>query len=529
MSEKVSYLVLLAPLLFFITAFISRFQWGMKPRTTILFSKISALIGLVVVSTMCIYGAKYGLIESGFLGFKGLGLSIRLDPLSLLIMEMIALLAFVIIKFSINYLDGDPRHGAFMGRLAATIASVQLLVIAGNIGLLFIAWLATSLSLHRLLLFYPNRPGARIAARKKFIMARLGDGCLLFALVLLYNQFGTGNLEAIFSEIRNFSTTKFSFPALEISTVFIALAAILKSAQFPTHGWLIEVMETPTPVSALLHAGILNAGPFLVVRLSPIMDLGLTSPILLVLFGGFTALIASVALLTQPAVKVALGYSSAAHMGFMLLVCGLGVYSAAILHLVAHSFYKAHAFLSSGSAVEVARARMIKTPERKGSFSRVALGSIMAVIIYVAFAYVTEVDVFQNPALLIIGIILILGMSQIITPATDIQGNGSVVLQAVGMATAVAIAFFSLESLTHFILKPILPPESTPDLGTLILASIVLITFSTAVFSQIGAPGMKNSALAKKLYVHLKNGLYANVVLDRMIGAYKHNKITNES
>ena len=521
MSVNISYLILLAPLLFFITAVVSWFQPGVKPKATIFFSKVSSLIGLLVVSVICIYGTKEGLVESGFFGFKKLGLSIRLDPLSLLIIEMIALLGFVIIKFSINYLGGDARHGAFLGRLAATIACVQLLVIAGNIGLLFIAWLATSLSLHRLLLFYPNRPGARIAARKKFIMARLGDGFLFFALVLLYYQFGTGNLEAIFSGIKEGSMPDISFIAIETSTVCIAFAAILKSAQFPTHGWLIEVMETPTPVSALLHAGILNAGPFLIVRLSPIMELGFTSPLLLVLFGGFTALIASVALTTQPSVKIGLGYSSAAHMGFMLLVCGLGVYSAAILHLVAHSFYKAHAFLSSGSAVEVARAKMIKVPKRKGSLLRVLVGSIMAIIIYGAFAYLTDLHVFQNPALLIIGVILILGMSQIIAPTADIQGNAHLALQGVGMAVVVAIAFFSLESLTHILLKPILPSESTPELSTLVLASMVLLTFITAVFAQIWAPAMKNSSLTKKLYVHFRNGLYANILVDRIIGAYK--------
>ena len=528
MSENISYLILLAPTLFFITAIASWFQSGVKPKSIILFSKISSLFSLAVVSAMCIYSIQHGLIESGFLGYNGLGLSIRLDPLSLLIIEMIALLAFVINKFSINYLDGDARHGAFMGRLAATIASVQLLVIAGNIGLLFIAWLATSISLHRLLLFYPNRLGARVAARKKFIMARMGDGFLLCAFVLLYNQFGTGNLEAIFSEIRNGASQEVSFAAVEISTIFIAFAAILKSAQFPTHGWLIEVMETPTPVSALLHAGILNAGPFLVVRLSPIMDLGLTSPLLLVLFGGSTALIASVALTTQPSVKIGLGYSSAAHMGFMLLVCGLGVYSAAILHLVAHSFYKAHAFLSSGSAVEIARARMIKTPQRKGSFARVVVGSAIAIVIYGAFAYITDLDVFQNPALLVIGIILILGMSQIIAPTVDTQGNAQLMVQGVGMAALVAIAFFSLESLTHFLLKPVLPSESTPELSTLVLAGIVLATFIAAVFAQIWAPAIKNSAFTKKLYVHFRNGLYANILVDRMIGSYKRNKITHE-
>ncbi len=121
-------------------------------------------------------------------------------------------------------------------------------------------------------------------------------------------------------------------------------------------------METPTPVSALLHAGILNAGPFIAIRMAFVIDGANLATTLLIVVGGLTAVFASVVLLTQPSVKVALGYSSAAHMGFMLMVCGMGIYPAALLHLVAHSFYKAHAFLSSGSAIDEARAAKVALP-----------------------------------------------------------------------------------------------------------------------------------------------------------------------
>ena len=192
-----------------------------------------------------------------------------------------------------NYMDGDDRQGSFIGRLAATIASVQLLVISGNLGLLFIAWVFTSVSLHRLLLFYSERPGAIIAARKKFILARIGDASLLAAITLLYNLFGSGNLEFIFSELRAGIAPE-NMLSIEFAALFLALAALFKSAQFPTHGWLIEVMETPTPVSALLHAGLLNAGPYLIIRMAFVMDASFYAPLLLISIGGFTALFASV-------------------------------------------------------------------------------------------------------------------------------------------------------------------------------------------------------------------------------------------
>ncbi len=522
MSENIaSFIVLLAPATFLVVALVSWFDRGYQPKKTILLSKVSSVISLLAAGLGGFYVAQHGLIESTLVDIQGIGLSIRLDSLSMLMLGMIALLGFIIVKFSIQYLGGDTSQGAFMGRLAATIAAVQMLVLAGNIGLLFIAWLSTSLTLHRLLLFYPERVGAQIAAKKKFIIARLGDACFLIALGLLYYEFGTGNLQAIFEAIQTATPNTHSFLLIESSTVLLALVAILKSAQFPTHGWLIEVMETPTPVSALLHAGILNAGPFLMVRLSPIMDLGTASPVLLVLVGGFTALFASVVLLTQSSVKVVLGYSSAAHMGFMLLVCGLGVYSAAMLHLVAHSFYKAHAFLSSGSVVEAAAAKKITLPKRTGNPLRIALSFVMATGIYAAFALLSGADVFQNPALLAISIILILGMTQIIAPITDSKVKGYSILQGAALAAVVAVSFFVLEALAHRLLSSVLPSESVPTLITLVLTSVVIIVFALTVLLQIYALSLTNSNTTRAIYVHLRNGLYANDLMNQMIGANK--------
>ena len=132
----------------------------------------------------------------------------------------------------------------------------------------------------------------------------------------------------------------------------LALAALLKSAQFPTHGWLTEVMETPTPVSALLHAGVINAGGFLLIRFADVMVLHPSVMAVLVMIGGFTALFGGLVMLTQPAVKTSLAWSTVAQMGFMVLECGLGLFPLALLHIVAHSLYKAHSFLASGAAVE---------------------------------------------------------------------------------------------------------------------------------------------------------------------------------
>ncbi len=381
-SDFVILIVLLSPLAFLGTAIVSWFQPGLRPILTKRMGMSSSIFTMIAAAISGFFVIQNGLLESSLLGFNELGFSIRLDALSIIMFTMIAIIGFIVVKFAQNYLDGDPEQGRFIGRLAATIASVQLLVLSGNLGLLLISWILTSISLHRLLVFYKDRPGAQVAARKKFIMARLGDACLFVTVLLLYLQFGTGNLEVIFNELKGMLASGIIPTEIEGAAILLALAALFKSAQFPTHGWLIEVMETPTPVSALLHAGLLNAGPFLLLRMAYVMEASTYAPVLIITIGGFTALFASVAFLTQTSVKTALGYSSVAHMGFSLLVCGLGVYPAAMLHLVAHSFYKAHSFLSSGSIIDSLRASKVKKAERSGSPWRIALGFILAMVVY---------------------------------------------------------------------------------------------------------------------------------------------------
>lgn len=512
---------LAAPLAFATAALAAWFQPGMHPRLVEVLSNTAAGLGVVVAAACAALTAIYGQLLSPTLGVAGLGFSIRLDPLSVVMLCMIALLAVVIVRFSCTYMDGDPRQGVFLGRLAATIAAVEVLVLAGNLALLFVAWVATSLSLHTLLVFYPERPGAVIAARKKFIAARTGDVCLLAAAALLYIHFGTGDLEQIFAGMQAATPAGWTLWATGGAAFLIANAALLKSAQFPTHGWLVEVMETPTPVSALLHAGILNAGPFLVTRFAFVMDGAAAAQVILILIGGFTALFASTTLLTQPAIKVALGYSSAAHMGFMLMVCGLGVYAAAILHLVAHSFYKAHAFLSSGSVVDEARAAKVALPRRLGQPSRI-LGSIaIAVGVYGAFSLLWGINPVAEPALLAIGAILVMGLAQIIAPALDSDGPLMGTLRACGLAIGVAIAFFSLEAGAHALLHTVLP--ALPVLGPLqlVLISFVLLAFGTAVVLQIAGPALPARSRGRRFAIHLRNGFYANAWFDRLVGALR--------
>lgn len=515
-------LALLSPTVFLITGIISWFLPGMRPKFLKTTAMSAAVINLFISGACCVLVFQLGLLESPLLGIHELGFSIRLDTISVLMLSMIALLSFIIIKFSMNYLDGEKRQGAFIGRLAVTIACVQLFVLSGNLGLLVLSWILTSTSLHRLLIFYPERPGAIAVARKKFLVARLADLCICIACALLYTKLQTGNLEIIFSYIKNHALANDS--TIEWIAVFIALAAVIKSAQFPTHGWLIEVMETPTPVSALLHAGLLNAGPFLIIRMSYIMDASTYAPLLLISIGGITALFASVVYLTQTSIKTALGYSSVAHMGFSLFACGMGVYAAAMLHLVSHSFYKAHAFLASGSTIDLKRGLKITPLVRLSNPFKIGVGLLLALIVYSSFAFLLGIHVNEQFNLFAIGAIIFLGLARIFSNALDTPFRSALVLRATFLACTITLAFFLLESAMQHVLANQIPPVRIPTLTEILLIICVLSIYTTAVGIQMYAPLLSGSKSSFHSWaIHLRNGFYINALFDRLIGSLKIN------
>lgn len=516
-----AFLPLLAPSLLLLFAYIAVVQKN-KQSAAVLNSVDSIGIFGIAIGLISGYAlTQHSLLLQDLMVWEGLGFSVRQDPLSMTMFVMITLLGYIVLKFSKNYLDGDKRKGIFLARLATTIASVELLVLSGNLLQLFFFWMITSVCLHYLLVFYRHRPQAVAAARKKFIVARLGDVSLFAAMALIYMSVGTGDLEQIFNTVKSGQRLDL---AMQVACVLLVFTAVLKSAQFPTHGWLIEVVETPTPVSALLHAGLLNAGPFLMVRMSYLMSQSTSASILLIAIGGFTAMFASVVFLTQPSIKVSLGYSSIAHMGFMLLICGFGVYTAAILHLVAHSFYKAHAFLSSGSVIEGVRARKLSIPKQKGSIYRVLSSIAFASLIYAFFCYVWGVHPEKDFTLMATGAIIVMGLSQIIVPTLDAKSGIKTVLMSGGMAFAVALSFFSLEQGAHHLLHTQIPVHYIPNLAIEIAVVTVVMLFGVVVFTQLMAPALKPTAWSYKLGVHLRNGLYANVYFDRLIGSLENKK-----
>ena len=280
---------------------------------------------------------------------------------------LVQVLGSVIGAFSMRYLEGEPKPIRFVRGLAGVLASVQWLVLADHWLILIAAWSATGMFLETLLCFYADRPFALLAAHKKRLADRVADGLLLLAAVLAGWSVGQGSL----SGLRTHLAAEPSSLLLEVSAVCLVLAVILRTALLPVHGWLIQVMEAPTPVSALLHAGVVNLGGFVLIRLSPLLEASPLAKGLLVAVGLISAALAGLVMLTRVSIKVRLAWSTVAQMGFMLMECGLGLYSLALLHLIGHSIYKAHAFLRSSSIVRDNKEAAFRGPMRPNTLSLV--------------------------------------------------------------------------------------------------------------------------------------------------------------
>ncbi len=442
-------------------------------------------------------------------------LSTYINNVTIIMLLLVSFVGVVVSRYSKNYLDGEPNQGKFYKWLSLTLAAILFLIISGNLLMFSIAWIATSVFLHQLLIFYKDRQAAVLSAHKKFIASRIGDACLLIAIFLIGSTLNTLEFEEMFSIM---SAWEGSLPlSLHWAAVLIVTSAALKSAQFPFHGWLIQVMEAPTPVSALLHAGIVNAGAFLVIRMSPVVSFSSTALALLAIVGLITLALASMVMLTQTSIKVSLAWSTTAQMGFMLLECGLGLYSLALLHLIAHSLYKAHAFLASGSGVDYFRAPVIPTQPVNWKLWRWALALIISALITLLVAALFDITVQEQPALIAVSAIITIAMSQVILQALKIQSNIGFLLRASAMSAVVCVVYFALHHLFDIAIVNSVLPEIDPvgsfqySLVILVVLVFIGLQLLQQMFTTLKSPFMNAS------YVHLQNGLYIDVYITRIL------------
>lgn len=519
-SPLVTVLLLVPPAAFALVAALAATAPGRRPRAVLRLLTPLTLLALAGAAAAASLVVARGAVESPALGAGLLTASLRLDALSAPLLVLVSLLGAIVLRFSRHYLDGDARHGAFLGQLALTVGAALLLVMAGTLTFLLTMWIASSLALHRLLRFYADRRGAVTAARKKFVVARVADVALTGAGVLLADAFGTVHIGTILAGAQEMAGTPSAIPTqLHAAVALLVLAAAFKSAQFPTHGWLVDVMEAPTPVSALLHAGLLNAGPFLILRLAPVLLLSPGARVALLALALLTALTMALSMAAQTRIKTALGYSSAAHMGFSLALSALGLFPLALLHLVAHSCYKAHAFLRSGSAVEPARTGTTLGLDGPLAPGAVAGAIAVSVALVAAASRLAGGTVAHAGALLGLAALLAIGLVPLLARGFDHGGTG--VMQPLLASGAVACAFFLLERAVTAVPSSLLPMTPAPDAASQLLLATAVCLGAVAVWLPLfGARGALAS-LWTRLYLRARNGWYANVRFDAVVGSYR--------
>ncbi len=285
-----------------------------------------------------------------------------IDRLAAVMMVLVTSVSIVIHVFASRYLQEEQGFTRFYTLLSLITFTLLALVASPNLLMLFVFWQLLGWLLYLLLAYNITHLPSAQAAFKTLIILRVGDVFFLGGVILAYLIFGTLDFPLLFEKaaagpipLPLLPGGLLSIDAVTAITLLIFVGAMSKSVQFPFHVWLPDTMYGPSPVSALMHAGIVNSGGFLLNRLAPLY--GLSSPSLHVAFavGAFTTFLGAIIMLTVNDVKKMLGYSTIAQMGYMIMECGLGAFALAIFHFIAHGLFKATLFLSSASAIGAAR------------------------------------------------------------------------------------------------------------------------------------------------------------------------------
>ncbi len=472
-----------------------------------------------------------------------------IDRLSAVMMVLISGVGTVIYTYSIGYMYQDHHSRRYLTLIGFTTGVLLCMVSSANLMMLFLFWQVLSYMLY--LLAHNHAHAATLAgAFRTFTLLRVGDMAFLAGIVLAYHLYGTLEFHELFAKAAELAVTLTPLPGIEIGgptavTLLLFIGAMSKSAQFPLHIWLPRSLYAPTPVHALLHAGIINAGGFLINRLAPLYGLSSTTLHVAFVVGSLTAVLGATMMLTQNDIKKTLGFSTIGQMGYMIMECGLGAFSLAVFHLIAHGLFKGTVFLSCGNVIHKARQEP-HFPHRDHSegeegFSRITwvTGFITTLLIPLLILLVTN-DVLDIPLLDSQGDVIFLFFiwitsSQAILTLTRLRAVASwkmSVVMLLALCFIVFIYMFAVKSFTTFLYPN--PDEVTsyfhaaalpPWLFDLIVVMAALSTVLSWSYLYMSAYGKTMwmpawvEGFRFRLYVLFMNRLYVDElyqVLDRV-------------
>ena len=362
MTESLMINIAVAVLFLPLLGFVSTLLLGSKVKQIYLFENIILIFSLVGAILLAFFKlssfgdtitAEFVWIDLGntpLMGDIKITLGIILDNISVLMIVVVMLISSLVHIFSIEYMRGDPRYNRYFAYLGLFTFSMSGIVFTHNILMMYIFWELVGLSSYLLIGFWFEKKSASDAAKKAFIVNRIGDIGMFIGILILFTTYHTFTFDNIFSQISQGILPFNNDIWLTIAGLLLFMGAIGKSAQVPLHVWLPDAMEGPTPVSALIHAAtMVAAGVYLVVRIFGIF----TADALLVIasIGALSALIPATIAITQNDIKRVLAYSTISQLGYMIMALGVGAYTFAFFHLITHAFFKACLFLGSGSVI----------------------------------------------------------------------------------------------------------------------------------------------------------------------------------
>ncbi|HZD60553.1 MAG TPA: NADH-quinone oxidoreductase subunit L, partial [Anaerolineae bacterium] len=413
-------LIVLLPVLSFVTLLIFGKKLGEK-SSYIGVSAVAVAFLLSIKALIDVLGGLHGQLTFTWLEVGNLKLTfgLMIDSLAAMMLVVVTFVSMLVQIFSVGYMHGDKRIGWFYACLSMFTASMLLLVFSPNYVQMYMAWEGVGLFSYLLIGFWFEKRSASDAAKKAFMVTRVGDLGFGIGLILLFLAAGTLDMNKVFA-------MEFAPTTASLIAILLFFGAIGKSAQFPLHVWLPDAMEGPTPVSALIHAAtMVAAGVFLVARSYPLFEQGPAAMQFVAVIGTITAFMAATIALVATDIKKILAYSTISQLGYMMMGLGVGAFAAGTFHLMTHAFFKALLFLGAGSVIHAVHSQEIF--DMGGLFRRMRITAITFIIGGLALAGFPGLSGFWSKDEILAGA----------------YSSGHVAIYAVGLLTALLTAFYT--------------------------------------------------------------------------------------
>lgn len=456
-----------------------------------------------------------GLVWSTFQPIAVLWMGLRLDRVTSVVAVLVSGVGLAAVRYASRCLEGDPRRLSLLRWMACTMLAAWFLALADGFLVLLVAWVAVGVGLQRLLRFRSECTGIAKSSSRVLVLSIVGDVLLAAACAIAWWSWGASSLSDV---VESVAATPVTF-AVSMFALLVCAAALVKTAQVPLHGWLPDTMDAPTPVSALLHAGIINAGGVLLIRIPTVMEQVPEAWLLLSVVGTASIVIAVPTAWFQLRAKSALAWSTIAQMGFMLIQCGLCAFPSALLHVLGHGTYKAWAFLRAGEVPQ----QVVPAPKPMRALALLVVGSASAIPCTALAVRMIGLPNAMHPTKLALFAVLGLAVGQVWiallggrrsslrASATRLVAACSVSLVLPSMACALYGAASWWTGL------PLVSAPEDPGIIGWIAAALPVLAIASLAALHALLPLVERRSIGLSLRVHAASGFYVWILVARLI------------